>query len=176
MSFPDTELADAFRRLMPRPVRTPRLMRVVDVPFVLGARGTPLQGGELVFVRLGLNGTATVLNWSMAATIAGRAASGSCTIDVLAGATLGTVSSICGGHPPRLAAQAELDEQPPTNWSSSLNDPIWLEAFVTSVDGVLELVGLTLRLAVGIDPTGNVVTDASGAAVFDNSGNLVTPG
>jgi hypothetical protein len=62
-----------------------RLGRVVDVVFVLGAPGTPLTVGTHVFLRVGLNGPATILSWAMGATVAGAAASGAITVDLLTG-------------------------------------------------------------------------------------------
>lgn len=122
--------------------------RVVDVPLVIGSRGVVLAANDHVFLRLGLNGTATVLTWSLAGTVAGVSSARTCVIDVLTGVTLASVATICGGNRPALTAQAELADQPPTSWGVSIGDPIWLMAKVVSADGTLEEVSLTLRMAV----------------------------
>lgn len=151
-------------------------LRIVNVPMVVGARGVPLAGGEFVFLRLGLNGPATVLSWSLAATVAGVTFPGSVTVDVLVGLSLGLAASICGGSPPRLAGQSELNDQVPLLWSTSIPDPSSLAMRVTAVDGILEQVGLTLRVSVDTDPLVNVLTDSTGNVVVDNSGVPVTLG
>lgn len=130
-------------------VRAP--IRVVDVPVVLGARGTPLTVGAQVFFRLGLNGQATVLTWSLGATVAGVASARTVQLDVLVGATLAAVATICGaaGNRPQLAAQSERSDQPPTGWTTvAVADPSWMLVTVTSADGTIEVAGLTLRVAV----------------------------
>jgi hypothetical protein len=130
-----------------------RLGRVVDVVFVLGAPGTPLTVGTHVFLRVGLNGPATILSWAMGATVAGAAASGAITVDLLTGASLSSLASICGGAPPAFVSTDEQTEVLPTAaWTVTLPDPSWLMASVTAADGVLEEVGLTLR--VSVDPRG----------------------
>lgn len=127
-------------------------LRVVDVPVVLGSRGTPLVVGAHIFFRLGLNGQATVLTWSMGATVAGLASARTVQLDVQVGATLATVTTICGGtftNRPHLTAQSELSDQLPSGWSTvAIADPSWLLVPVISVDGTLEVVSLTLRLGV----------------------------
>jgi hypothetical protein len=125
--------------------------RVVDIVFGFGARGTPLDGTEVAFLRLGLNGAATILSWSLAAMIGGIPAAGSVTVDVRAGDSLVTQASITAGTPPRLAAQVELNEQVPVGWSTSLTDPVTLLADVLAVDGVTEQIALTLRVAIAVD-------------------------
>lgn len=125
--------------------------RVVDVPIVLGAKGTPLAANTHVFFRLGLNGQATVLTWSVAATVAGVASARTIQLDVQVGATLAAVASICGlaANRPHLTAQSELSDQLPTGWTSvTIADPSWVYVTVVSVDGTLEVVSLTLRVAV----------------------------
>lgn len=130
-----------------------RFGRVVDVVLVLGAEGTPLTTGMHVFLRMGLNGPATILSWSLGATVGGTPTAGALTVDLRAGATLATTATICGGAPPRLVGTAELVEQLPTvAWTTTLADPSWLMAVVTAVDGTLQVFGLTLRVAV--DPRG----------------------
>jgi hypothetical protein len=123
--------------------------RIVDVPIVLGATGTPLAVGDHVFLRLGLGGPATVISWSLAATVGGVATASTVQLDVLVGATLATAASIVDSHPPALAAASEAHEQFPTGWTTSIPDPSWLRVSVTSADGTVELVGLTLRMQVG---------------------------
>lgn len=122
--------------------------RVVDVAFVIGGRGTALAANDHVFLRLGLNGPVTVVSWSLAGTISGSSAAGTITVDVLAGFSLSTVSSICTLNRPSLAAQAELTDQAPTNWSTTIQDGRWIMARVLSTGGTLEVVGLTLRCSV----------------------------
>jgi hypothetical protein len=130
-----------------------RLGRVVDVVFVLGGPGTPLTVGAHVFFRIGLNGPATILSWAMGATVVGVPTSGAITVDLLAGASLSSLASLCGGAPPALAGTVEQTEVLPTAaWTVALPDPSWLMASVTAADGVLEEVGLTLR--VSVDPRG----------------------
>jgi hypothetical protein len=130
-------------------IRAP--VRVVDVPVVLGARGTALVVGAQVFFRLGLNGQANVLTWSLAGTVAGVAAARSVTVDVQTGTTLAAVASICGTNKPALVTQNERADQPPTSWTATaINDPMWVLVTATAVDGVIEVVSLTLRL--GISP------------------------
>jgi hypothetical protein len=145
-------------------------VRIVDVPFVLGGPGTPLAGGEHAQLRLSLNGQATVLTWSLAATVASTAYAASVTVDVLNGPTTSALVSLCPTTPPQLAAQIELTEQPPTGWSLGVADPSWLVARVRAVDGVVEVVHLTLRLAIGGAPTGAFITDDTGAIVTDDTG------
>ena len=123
--------------------------RIVDLPFVIGTQGTALTTSQHLFVRLGLNGQATILTWSMAATVAGLPHSGSVTFDIQAGSTLATASSICGMTQPALASVIELNDQTPgTDWTITLSDAEWILVKPTTVDSVLEVVGLTLRLAV----------------------------
>jgi hypothetical protein len=123
-------------------------VRVVDVPLLMGASGFALVVDDHVFLRLGLNGPAQIVSWSLGATVAGVATASDCVIDVLAGATLATAATICGGNEPELNAQDELVEQPPTGWTTTLVDPSWLMAIVTSVDGTVEVASLTLRMVV----------------------------
>lgn len=123
--------------------------RVVDVPVVLGARGAALVVGAHVFFRLGLNGKAYIQTWSLGATVAGVASNRSVTLDVQVGSTLATVASICGTNLPALATQSERADQPPTSWTLlTLADPTWVYVATTAVDGMIEVVSLTLRLAV----------------------------
>ncbi len=153
-----TELLTAAEGMMAeRFAAQQRHTRVVNVPLVLGARATPLQIGDHVFLRLGLNGAATILTWSIAATVGGVSQVGSCVLDVQAGSTLATTASICGTNRPTLAAAAELNDQPPTDWQVTIPDPSWVLVRVDSADGVLEVVGLTLRVIVGIDANALVV-------------------
>jgi hypothetical protein len=148
--------------------------RIVDVVFGFGARGAPLDGTEVGFLRLGLNGPATILSWSLAAMIGGIPAAGSVTVDVRAGGSLVTQSSITAGSPPQLTAQVERNDQVPVGWSTSLADPVTLLADVLAVDGVTEQIALTLRVAIGVDPLANVVTDQNGDVVVDQNGDVVT--
>jgi hypothetical protein len=129
-----------------------RIGRVVDVVLVLGARGTPLVIGTHVFLRMGLNGPATILSWSMGATVGGTPTAGSLTVDLRADTSLGGLASICGGAPPNLAGSERTEVLPSATWTPVLPDPTWLMAVVTAADGVLEVVGLTLR--VSVDPRG----------------------
>jgi hypothetical protein len=52
--------------------------RIVNVVFGLGGLGVPLAVGEHREFRLGLNGVATILTWSVVATTAGIAQIGTC--------------------------------------------------------------------------------------------------
>lgn len=123
--------------------------RVVDVPMVIGGRGTALATSDHVFYRLGLNGTLTVLTWSLAGTVSGASIAGTITVDILVGSTLATVATICGGNKPTLTAQAERSDQAPaTDWTTSIADPRWIMAKVISTAGALEVVSLTLRCLV----------------------------
>lgn len=123
--------------------------RVVDLAFVLGSSGTELAVGDHAFVRVGLDGPAHVMSWSLAATVGGTPTSSSVVVDVLVGATLATAASICGTAEPELTSDVELNDQPPTGWSSVvIPDPSWVKAVVESADGTVEVVGLTLRLQV----------------------------
>lgn len=123
--------------------------RIVDVPIVLGAKGTALAVGDHAFLRLGLGGPATIISWSLAGTVGGTATAGTVQLDVLVGTTLAGVASIVSTNPPALSAVSEVHEQAPTLWTTSIADPSWLMAKVTSTGGTLEVVGLTLRLQVG---------------------------
>jgi hypothetical protein len=152
----------------------PSRARVVDVPLILGGVGAALIGGEHVFLRLGLNGRARIINWSMGGTVAGTPHIGTCTVDLLNGGTMGTLASICGGSPPSLASELELFERPPDGWSTDLADPSWLFARVTVVDGVLEEVGVTLRVLVSPVPVTFFVGDGDGSLVVDDNGDPVT--
>lgn len=151
-----------------------RESRVVNVPFVFGVPATPAVAGAHLPIRLGLNGPATVVSWSLAATIGGVVSGGSCTVDVRAGLFLGTAASICGGSPPSLAGVGEVDDFVPVGWTPSISDPVWLVASLTSVDGLLEVIALTLRLSVATDPLVSIVGDSAGDVVVDNSGNPLT--
>lgn len=132
-----------------QPVKIRMRPRVVDIPVVLGARGSPLTVGTHVFFRLGLNGRASVVTWSLGATVAGIASARSVTLDVRVGTTLATVASICGTGLPALATQAELNDQSPAGWSTTvIADPSTVLITVTAADGVIEVAGLTLRVAV----------------------------
>lgn len=123
--------------------------RVVDVPVVLGGPGAPLTVGAHVFFRLGLNGQATIMTWSLAVTVAGATVSGSVTVDVLVGATMSTLASICSTSLPALVAQAELADRPPgVGWTVTIPDPSWMMVKVTATNGTIEVVSLTLRLSV----------------------------
>lgn len=143
-------LTKSFGRLVPpKQGRLVRPQRVVDIPITLGARGTPLAVGAHVFFRLGLNGSVTVLTWSVAATVAGVAHSGAVTLDVQTGATLATIASIAGTGHPLLSAASESSDHVPTGWTTTtIADPSWLYVSATAVDGTLEVVSLTLRVAV----------------------------
>lgn len=126
-------------------------VRVVDIPIVLGARGSVLVVGTHVFLRLGLNGAAAVLTWSLGATVAGVASARSVQIDVQVGPTLLGLATMCGvaANRPQLIAQSERVDVVPTTWTSlAIPDPSWIYVTVMSVDGVIEVAGLTLRLAV----------------------------
>jgi hypothetical protein len=73
-----------------------------------------------------------------------------------------------------LTAQVERNDQVPVGWSTSLTDPVTLLADVLAVDGVTEQIALTLRVAIGVDPLANVVTDQNGDVVVDQNGDVVT--
>jgi hypothetical protein len=137
------------RERMPLVTVSAAAQRTVDVVFVLGATGVPLVAGDHVFLRLGLNGTATIINWSLAATVAGTPTSGNVQLAVEVGTTLATVASIVASAPPALTADIELNDQPPTTWTTAIADPSYVMVSVTSVDGTLEVVCLTLRVVVG---------------------------
>lgn len=123
--------------------------RIVDVPVVLGVRGTALAAGAHVFLRLGLNGQATVLTWSLAASVAGVSHSATVAVDVQTGTTLAGVATICSSGRPSLSAQAERSDIVPSGWSTvAIADPSWVYFSVLSPDGTVEVVSLTLRLAV----------------------------
>ncbi len=150
--------------------------RIVDVVFGLGGYGTPLLAGDHREFRLGLNGVATVLTWSLLATTAGIAQIGACSLDVLAGPTMASAISICAGNKPSLSGASEIDDQIPVQWTTSLADPITVVAQVVSTDGIIETVTLTLRVSVGGDSPVQPVNDNTSAPVTDNSGALVTWG
>lgn len=176
----DAVLDGAFTRLLskvPRPVEEQQTaqQRVVDIAFMLGSTGAPLDGTEIAAVRLGLNGSASVISWSMCAQITRSSASASCTVDILAGPTMTSLASICAGAPPTLTSQSERDDVVPLLWSS-IPDPSWLVAVTTSIDGLVETVAVTLRVSIGSDPFASVVTDQSGDVVTDNNGDPVTWG
>jgi hypothetical protein len=137
------------RERMPLITVSAAAQRTVDVVFVLGATGVPLVAGDHVFLRLGLNGTATILSWSLAATVAGTPTAGNVEVDVLVGATLAAAVTIVASAPPELTADVELNDQPPTGWTTTIADPSWVLVSVTSVDGTLEVVSLMLRVTVG---------------------------
>jgi hypothetical protein len=127
-----------------------RTTRIVDIPLVIGTRGVALAVNDHVFFRLGLNGTVTILTWSLAGTIAGASASGTITVDVMVGATLAAAATIAPTSKPTLTAQAELaDQTPAASWTLQIADPVWIKAIITSTGGTLEMVSLTLRCAVG---------------------------
>jgi hypothetical protein len=137
--------------LVNRRIAALQAIRVVNIPVVLGARGSALAAGAEIHFRLGLNGQATVLTWSLGATVAGVASARTVQLDVQVGATLAAVASICGAaaNRPQLATQAERSDQLPSGWSSvTINDPSWLLVTVVSVDGTIEIASLTLRVAV----------------------------
>src|SRR5687768_6212877 len=94
------EKIDAHIRALLNTVDIRQTTRVVDVAFVLGGVGTPLEVGAHAFVRLGLGATATVASWSLAGTVSAAASSSSVVVDVLVGATLATATSICGTGEP----------------------------------------------------------------------------
>lgn len=124
-------------------------IRVVDVPVVLGAPGSPLTVGAHVLFRLGLNGETTILTWSLAGTIAGAGATSSMTLDILIGDTVATLASICAAALPALAAAAEASDQlPDPTWTVVIPDPSWVQVIVTATDGVVEVAALSLRLSV----------------------------
>lgn len=124
-------------------------VRIVDVPLVIGARGSAASVGDHVFFRLGLNGLVTILTWSLGGTVGGTPTAGTVTLDVLVGATLATAASICGTSKPALAAAIEASDQPPAvGWTVQLTDPQWILAKVSSTGGTLEVISLTLRCAV----------------------------
>lgn len=124
--------------------------RVINVPFVMGVKGSALAVGAHLFCRLNLGGELTVLNWSLAATIAGLAHAGSVTIDVQTGATLAACVSIAGTGQPSMTALSEITEQPPAGWTATtIANPSWLYVTVSAVSGGLEVVSLTLQMAVG---------------------------
>lgn len=126
--------------------------RIVNVPFKFGSKGIVLVTNDPLYFRLSLGGAATILGWSMAATVAGVASNRTATVDVLTGATLATVASICGvaANRPHLIAQSELSDQVPSGWTANvIPDPYWLMANPTAVDGAVETVSLTLLVAVG---------------------------
>jgi hypothetical protein len=173
-------LDGAFTELLgkvPRPVQGQQTaqQRVVDIAFMLGGTGVPLDGTEMSVVRLGLNGSATVISWSMCAQIARSSAFASCAVDILAGPTMTSVASICAGAPPTLTNQSELDDVVPLLWSS-IPDPSWLVAATTSIDGLTETIAVTLRVSIASDPFASVVTDQNGDVVTDNNGDPVTWG
>jgi hypothetical protein len=127
-----------------------RRVRIVDVVLVPLPTAATLQVGDNIYFRLGLNGIVTILAWSMAGEIANASASGTITVDILTGATLATVATICSSQKPTLTAQAERADQLPGNlWTVQIADPQWIMAKVTSTGGTLEVVSLTLRCAVG---------------------------
>lgn len=125
--------------------------RVVNIPIVLGAKGAALTAGTNVDFRLGLNGQANVLTWSLSAKVAGAPSARTAQLDVQVGATLATVGSICGlaANRPQLAAQIERNDQLPTGWTTvTIADPSTILVTVISADGTVEVVSLTLRVAV----------------------------
>lgn len=123
--------------------------RVINVPIDMGIRGTALTVGEHAFYRLSLGGTATVLAWSVAATKLGLAAVGSVTLDVQTGATLAGCTSITGTGKPAMAAVSELPDQVPSGWTTTtIADPSWVYVNVTAISGALEVVNLTLKMAI----------------------------
>jgi hypothetical protein len=93
---------------------------------------------------------------------------------VLAGPALVSAISICGGNQPGLAAASEIDDQVPMLWTTSLADPITMQAQVLSTDGIIETATLTLRVSVGGDAPVQIVNDNVSAPVTDNGGNVVT--
>jgi hypothetical protein len=123
-------------------------IRVVNIPLVIGSRGVALAANDNVYFYLGLNGTLTIVSWSLAGMTSAASVSGTVTIDVLVGTTLATVASICGGSPPALSSQAELVGQLPTGWTTAIADPRWICAKISSVSGGLEEAALTLRCVV----------------------------
>jgi hypothetical protein len=146
-------------------------VRIVDLVLPLGSRGAPLDGTEQTpAIRLGLNGTATILTWSLNSLIAGVPAAGSVTLDVLAGPSLATAASICGSNRPSLAAQVERNDQGPTSWSPTLLDPSTIMAVARAVDGVIEVATLTLRLAVGGAPASAFIVGDDSALITDDTG------
>lgn len=124
--------------------------RIVDIAITIGSQGVPVAPGDHQFLRLGLNGALTVLNWSLGATVAGVAHTGACRVDVQVGTTLAGVASICGGtgNQPQLSAQSERADQAPTGWTTQIADARWLVATVVTADGTLEVLGLTLRCSI----------------------------
>lgn len=132
----------------PTPVTATPTTRVVDVAFVIGARGTALAVNDHAFLRLGLNGVVTIVSWSLAGTVAGSSASGTVTVDVLTSSFFSGLSSICASNRPALTAQSERADQTPANWTTTIQDGQWIMAKVLSTGGTLEVVGLTLRCAV----------------------------
>jgi hypothetical protein len=132
----------------PTPTATPTT-RVVNIAFDLGVDDTPIATGTHLTFRLGLNGTARVLSWSLAGLIAGASTSGTAAVDVKVGTTVSGVTSICGGDEPELTSDTELTEQAVTgNWSPAIPDPRWVQARVISTSGTLERLLLTLRAIV----------------------------
>jgi hypothetical protein len=122
--------------------------RVVDVPLVIGGRGVSLSTNDHVFYRLGLNGTVTIITWSLAGTASGVAFNGTISVDLLVGSTLASVASICGSHRPSLNGQSERSDQTPdSDWTTTIADPRWIMAKVLSNSGI-EVISLTLRCSV----------------------------
>lgn len=149
-------------------------VRIVDVVLPLGSRDTVLAGGEDQFLRLSLNGHGSILSWSLGGLRGGAPTAGSCTVDVLRGTSLGTLTSVCPSNPPSLTAQTERTEQPPTGWATDLPDPSWIFIRATAVDGVLEQVSLTLKVAVAAAATSLFVADTTGAFFTDDTGAAYT--
>lgn len=148
-AFRNGILADARLMLVGMVAAIKPGIRVVDVPLLLGAQGVALTASNHVFFRLGLNGQATILTWSLAGTVAGASHTGTVTLDILVGSTVATVASICGTSKPALSAVAELaDQVPAASWTVQISDPQWILVKPTAVDGTLEVVSLTLRCAV----------------------------
>jgi len=123
--------------------------RVVDVALLLGSSGSPLATTDAAFLRLGLGGTATVVSWSLAGLVSAVSTAGSVTLDVGFGSSMSSINSITGTGPPRLSSQFERTDVTPTGWTTLLiPDQRWLYVRPSFVDGVLQMVGLTLRVVV----------------------------
>lgn len=123
--------------------------RVVDVALLLGSSGSPLATTDAAFLRLGLGGTATVVSWSLAGLVSAVSTAGSVTLDVGFGSSISSINSMTGTGPPRLSSQFERTDVTPTGWTTLLiPDQRWLYVRPSTVDGVLQMVGLTLRVAV----------------------------
>lgn len=131
--------------------RPRRATRTINIPIQLGSPGLPLSVGSHIFFRLNLGGPAILSGWSLGATAAGIAVDGEVTLDIQVGTTLATVASIVGANLPELIIGnlGEVNEQPVgEDWVTAIPAPSTILVTATIVDGIVEVVSLTLQVQV----------------------------